>query len=79
LGYWVGGDADTPFGARASAFGHPGAGGSIAFADPEYRFSFALLKNALSYRGTVWLLAVGWSPLPNVAALLASHVRGAVW
>jgi CubicO group peptidase (beta-lactamase class C family) len=51
LGYWVGGDADTPFGSRASVFGHPGAGGSIGFADPEYRFSFVLLKNALSYRG----------------------------
>jgi CubicO group peptidase (beta-lactamase class C family) len=51
LGYWIGGEQGSAFGARAEVFGHPGAGGSMAFADPEYRFSFALLKNRMTWRG----------------------------
>jgi CubicO group peptidase (beta-lactamase class C family) len=30
-----------------SAFGHPGAGGSHAFADPENRISFAYVMNQM--------------------------------
>ena len=35
------------FGASANAFGHPGAGGSHAFADPENRISFAYVMNQM--------------------------------
>jgi CubicO group peptidase (beta-lactamase class C family) len=35
------------FGPSASAFGHPGAGGSTAFADPENGISFAYVMNQM--------------------------------
>jgi CubicO group peptidase (beta-lactamase class C family) len=35
------------FGASASAFGHPGAGGSNAFADPENGIAFAYVMNQM--------------------------------
>ena len=35
------------YGPSRSAFGHPGAGGSIAFADPEYGFGFAFIPSAM--------------------------------
>jgi CubicO group peptidase (beta-lactamase class C family) len=35
------------FGTSANAFGHPGAGGSHAFADPENRISFAYVMNQM--------------------------------
>jgi CubicO group peptidase (beta-lactamase class C family) len=35
------------FGPARSAFGHPGAGGSHAFADPENRISFAYVMNQM--------------------------------
>ncbi|MGV3526176.1 MAG: serine hydrolase domain-containing protein [Candidatus Sericytochromatia bacterium] len=50
LGYRLG-SVDTALGPRLSVFGHPGAGGSVAFADPEQQFSFALLKNRMSWLG----------------------------
>jgi CubicO group peptidase (beta-lactamase class C family) len=37
----------TLFGTSPSAFGHPGAGGSHAFADPENRISFAYVMNQM--------------------------------
>lgn len=46
IGYFLG-QPDSPMGSRISAFGHPGYGGSIAFADPDYGFAFALTKNRL--------------------------------
>jgi CubicO group peptidase (beta-lactamase class C family) len=48
LGYSLGG-SPSAMSARASAFGHRGFGGSIGFADPEYGFAFALLKNRLAF------------------------------
>lgn len=47
LGYFLGG-ALSPMGERITAFGHPGVGGAIGFADPEYRFAFGLTKNRLT-------------------------------
>jgi CubicO group peptidase (beta-lactamase class C family) len=37
----------TNFGPSLQAFGHPGAGGSHAFADPENRISFAYVMNQM--------------------------------
>ena len=37
----------TMFGPSPSAFGHPGAGGSHAFADPEHRIAFAYVMNQM--------------------------------
>ena len=39
--------AGRMFGASANAFGHPGAGGANAFADPENRISFAYVMNQM--------------------------------
>jgi len=39
--------AQRMFGASLKAFGHPGAGGSHAFADPENRISFAYVMNQM--------------------------------
>ncbi len=38
----------TNFGPSTFAFGHPGAGGSHAFADPENRISFAYVMNQMT-------------------------------
>jgi len=35
------------FGRSPSAFGHPGAGGSHAFADPEHKMAFAYVMNQM--------------------------------
>ena len=37
------------FGPSNEAFGHPGAGGSLAFADPENNLAFAYTMNQMSY------------------------------
>jgi len=38
--------ADMRFGGDRS-FGHPGAGGSVGFADPEYRIGFGYVMNRM--------------------------------
>lgn len=47
LGYMLGGPG-MPMGGRVTAFGHRGYGGTVGFADPEYKFAFALTKNRLA-------------------------------
>jgi Beta-lactamase. len=37
--------AETPLGLGASSFGHPGAGGTLAFADLDHGLTFALVVN----------------------------------
>jgi len=41
------GAARTMFGPSATSFGHPGAGGSHAFADPENKIAFAYVMNQM--------------------------------
>ncbi|MEZ5232548.1 MAG: serine hydrolase domain-containing protein [Acidimicrobiales bacterium] len=38
-----------PMGPRESAFGHPGAGGSVGFADPELGLGVAVIINKMAY------------------------------
>ncbi|HEY9900371.1 MAG TPA: serine hydrolase domain-containing protein [Pantanalinema sp.] len=68
LGYFLGTEG-SPMGDRPSAFGHPGAGGSIGFADPEKGFAFALLKNRL-----VWESHTS----PQTALQVAREARSAL-
>ena len=47
LGY-MNGAPGWPQGERETAFGHPGFGGSIGFADPEAEMGFGFVCNALT-------------------------------
>jgi CubicO group peptidase (beta-lactamase class C family) len=52
IGYFFGGEADGTHGAtgpRTTAFGHAGAGGSVAFADPEAGLAVAVTVNKMAY------------------------------
>ena len=70
MGYWLGGEplnANTAvIGRNPRAFGHPGAGGSIGWADPDARLAVAILKNRM--------LAPA-SPEENPLVELADEVR----
>ncbi len=67
LGYFLG-RPTSPMGERVTAFGHPGHGGTIGFADPTHGFAFALTKNLLNF------------PLPgtSTANTVASAARTAL-
>jgi CubicO group peptidase (beta-lactamase class C family) len=61
------GDKPHPiFGPSTSAFGHPGAGGSLAFADPENEIGFAYVMNQMDPG-----IMPGDKPLRLVEALYA--------
>lgn len=52
IGFFFGGVTNGvhgPMGPRQTAFGHPGAGGSVGFADPEARLAVALTINKMQY------------------------------
>jgi CubicO group peptidase (beta-lactamase class C family) len=52
IGFFMGGEANGihgPMGTRSTAFGHPGAGGPIAFADPEAGLAVAVTLNKMAY------------------------------
>lgn len=48
LGFFLNGSPLVPMGPNASAFGHPGLGGVLAFADPEARLSFSFTPNKMA-------------------------------
>lgn len=46
MGYFLGSET-APMGPEPYLFGHPGAGGSLGYGDPQHGFAFALTKNRL--------------------------------
>jgi CubicO group peptidase (beta-lactamase class C family) len=61
IGFFMGGEAGGihgPMGPRRTAFGHPGAGGSVAFADPEAGLAVGVTINKMQ------------SPLPGEGTTL---------
>ncbi len=70
LGYFMGGDPAEGGGMAMggeNAFGHPGYGGSLGFADPDLGLSFGLTKNLL--------ITGGEDPLENTAYRVAQLIR----
>ena len=52
IGFFFGGETNGvagPMGRRLTAFGHPGAGGATAFADPEVGLSIAVTINKMAF------------------------------
>jgi CubicO group peptidase (beta-lactamase class C family) len=69
LGYFLGGSPGSAMGPRATAFGHPGAGGSIAFGDPERGLAVGFAKT---------LLTTHADPLTSHTLLICDRVREAL-
>ena len=51
LGFMNGGIEGRAQGPRATAFGHPGVGGSVGYCDPEIGLAFGFTTNALAMDG----------------------------
>ncbi len=69
LGYFLGGDPDQGGDVcigPSGAFGHPGNGGSLGFADPERKLAFGLTKNLMKART---------DDKPSTACVLAATIR----
>jgi CubicO group peptidase (beta-lactamase class C family) len=51
LGFWLTqpGVAGLSFGPNPNAFGHPGAGGGLGFADPDARVGFGYVTNRMGH------------------------------
>jgi len=47
LGFFLNGSPLVPMGSSRTAFGHPGVGGALAFADPENGISFSYSPNSM--------------------------------
>ena len=61
IGFFMGGATNGVVGAmgpRTTAFGHPGAGGSTAFCDPEVGLSVSILMNKMAF-GAPGVVGVG--------------------
>jgi CubicO group peptidase (beta-lactamase class C family) len=65
LGFWVSGSTEAPLGPPLDGgpgrFGHPGAGGSIAWADADLGAGFAITRSRMT--------ALGWND-PSIVALV---------
>jgi CubicO group peptidase (beta-lactamase class C family) len=69
LGYWLS-QPDVPglaFGPNEAAFGHPGAGGSLGFADPRARIGFGYVTNRMGSE-----LSIDPRPAALIEALYAA-------
>jgi CubicO group peptidase (beta-lactamase class C family) len=62
-------DGIGPMGPRSTAFGHGGAGGSIAFADPEVRLAVAITLNKMEF---------GEMPGKSRAHMICDTIRAAL-
>lgn len=72
LGYWVAGDGGAsaaPMGTEPASFGHPGAGGSVAWADRRRRSGIAVLKNRMLFPAT---------PADNPLTAIGEAIRAAL-
>lgn len=73
LGYWLGGEplsgSTGPMGSNPHTFGHPGAGGSIGWADPDARLAVAIIHNRMRAAAT---------PDANPLTAIARAVRSAL-
>jgi CubicO group peptidase (beta-lactamase class C family) len=68
-GFFLGNEVNGvhgPMGPRKTAFGHPGAGGSIAFCDPDVNLSIAVTLNKMQTAGP---------GLPNVTLEICDLIR----
>jgi CubicO group peptidase (beta-lactamase class C family) len=69
LGYWLGGWPGSVIGPNPRAFGHPGAGGAIGWADPESGLAAAVFNNKM---------VVAFTPEEDQHLHIADAIRSAI-
>jgi CubicO group peptidase (beta-lactamase class C family) len=76
LGYWLGGEppagvpgAGSAMGRNPHAFGHPGAGGSVGWADPDARLAVAIVRNRMRGAPTG-----DWNPILTIAETIRTEL-----